>query len=329
MQNLNNVIIITVDTDHVGERIDKFIALHPLIESRTRAQFLIDSGFVLVNKKPIKSSYKVTENEEIQISLPPQNQDEEIQPLDLKLDILFEDGDIIVLNKPSGLVVHPAAGHHQDTLVNALVHHTKDLSMKYGEKRPGIVHRLDKETSGIMVVAKNDKSHEILTQKFKVRDIHRLYHAVAFGFPTVKSGKIESYLARHPIDRKKYASIKSEDEEDLQKGKFASTNYKLLKSYKNQLSYFELKLDTGRTHQIRIHLSEMGHPIIGDTVYGTSRKLSVISEKALQNEIRNLNRFALHATELGFKHPITQKELFFKSDWPQDMLSLLKKIGFT
>lgn len=329
MQKQNKKIQIVVDESHAGERLDKFISLHEEIKTRARAQHLIDEGLVNIKGKNQKSSYKLSQNEEIEIHLPIESENTHLKPLSLKLDILFEDTDIIVINKPSGLVVHPAAGHADDTLVNALIHHTQDLSMKYGEMRPGIVHRLDKETSGVMVVAKNDDAHEKLTQKFKIRDIHRIYHAVCLGLPRMNQGHIQTYIARHPTDRKKFASLKLQSpEEKPEIGKWASTHYSVLKTYQNQLSYIQFKLDTGRTHQIRVHISELGHPIIGDHLYGAKNRLSVVQSKELQEKIKNMNRFALHATELGFKHPRTNKELFFKVDWPVDMLDLLKKMGF-
>ena len=318
-------------------RLDKSLSLHENILTRSRAQNLIDDQRVRVNGKIVKPSHTVQISDQIEIDFP-EVKTSEIKPLDLKLDILFEDKDIIVLNKPAGLVVHPAAGHEQDTLVNALVHHTQDLSMKYGEVRPGIVHRLDKETSGIMVVAKNDKAHEHLAQQFKDRSIHRIYFAACFGVPKEKSGKIQSYLGRHPTDRKKFSSLKEahqiirepmnpEDSERFHV-KWAVTNYECLTTYKHQLSYFRLKLETGRTHQIRVHLSEMGHPILADSTYGSDHKVKNLPQAELRNKIKALPRFALHAAELGLIHPTTQEKLFFTAPWPDDLSPLLKEFEF-
>lgn len=314
----------TVLPDMIGLRLDKALALLPEIGTRSRAAHLIDTNSVLVNQKVAKASVLVKDNDFLEISLP-EPEPLDLQPYDFKLDILFEDKDLIVINKPSGLVVHPAAGHAQDTLVNALLAHTKDLSMKFGEARPGIVHRLDKETSGVIVVAKNDQTHEALTSQFKERSTHRIYYAVALGTAKNLSGTIKSYLARHPVDRKRYASV-PEDENPPTIGKWAVTHYEVLQR-KSGLSYLKLKLETGRTHQIRVHLSENGLPIAGDILYGADRKIKSLESRNTQDDIRSLSRFLLHAAELGFTHPRTNERLHFKQDWPEDILKLINKWG--
>ncbi len=308
--------------DMHGLRLDKALALREEISTRSRAAYLIDGGLVSVNGRGAKASLilKIGDELEIQLPEPPAT---ELVGYDLALDILFEDDDIIVINKPSGLVVHPAAGHAQDTLVNALIYHAKSLSMKFGEQRPGIVHRLDKETSGVLVVAKNDRSHENLTRQFKERTIHRIYYAVTIGTPKPQKGTIQSYLARHPVERKKYASILGADN-----GKWSVTNYEVVSSNAG-LSYCKLKLETGRTHQIRVHLSEKGCPIVGDTVYGADKKLKNIESKTKQSQIKNLNRFLLHASELGFSHPTTGESLFFSKAWPEDIQHLIASWGLS
>lgn len=315
-----------------GLRLDKAIALLEEIGTRSRASHLIENSCVLLNKKAAKASSSVKENDLIEITLP-ESEPTELQPFDLKLDVLFEDEDLIVVNKPAGLVVHPAAGHARDTLVNALLAHTGDLSMKFGEERPGIVHRLDKETSGVIVIAKNDKSHESLTAQFKERSTYRIYYAVCLGTAKNLQGTIKSFLARHPTDRKRYASVLGSDKKSLQDksdppsiGKWAVTHYDVL-TRKSGLSYLKLKLETGRTHQIRVHLSENSLPIAGDVLYGADKKVKNIEAKAIQEDIRNLPRFLLHAAELGFTHPRTQERLTFKQDWPEDIRTLLKKWG--
>lgn len=315
-----------------GLRLDKAIALIDEIGTRSRASHLIESSCVLLNGKVVKASAMVKENDLIEISLP-EPEPTELQPYDLKLDVLFEDEDLIVINKPAGLVVHPAAGHAHDTLVNALLAHTDDLSMKFGEERPGIVHRLDKETSGVIVIAKNDQTHEALTAQFKERSTHRIYYAVCLGTVKNLQGVIKSFLARHPVDRKKYASVLGKDRKPLcvkddppAVGKWAVTHYEVL-SRKSGLSYLKLKLETGRTHQIRVHLSESGIPIAGDQLYGADKKIKNIEAKAIHEDLRNLSRFLLHAAELGFTHPRTQERLTFKQDWPEDIQALLKKWG--
>lgn len=315
-----------------GLRIDKALALLEEIGTRSRASYLIENSLVFLNSKTVKPSVSVKLGDIIEIHLP-EAKPVGLQPYDFPLDILFEDQDVIVINKPSGLVMHPAAGHEQDTLVNALLAHTKDLSMKFGEERPGIVHRIDKETSGIVVVAKNDKAHEILTQQFKERSTHRIYYALSIGISPTLAGTIKSYLARHPVDRKKYASILGDNKKPLTEsdeapeyGKWAITHFECLKRHKN-FSYMKLKLETGRTHQIRIHLSEQGLPIVGDHLYGADKKIKSISAQETISDIKNLKRFLLHAAELGFTHPTTNERLLFSAPWPKEDEDLLKKWG--
>lgn len=326
------ILNVIANEEMAGLRLDKALAFIPEVENRSRASHLIENSCVLLNGKIEKPSVKVKLQDQIQIHFP-EPTPTELQPYDLKLDVLFEDEDVIVINKPSGLVVHPAAGHAHDTLVNALIFHTKDLSMKFGEERPGIVHRLDKETSGIIVVAKNDKAHESLTHQFKERSIHRIYYAVAIGTARTLTGTIQSFLARHPVDRKRYASVLGEDRRPLTDqneppllGKWAVTHYEVL-GRKSGLTYLKLKLETGRTHQIRVHLSENALPIAGDILYGADKKIRTIEQRGVQEDLKNLPRFLLHAAELGFAHPKTQQQMFFQQDWPEDILSLIKKWG--
>ena len=315
-----------------GLRLDRALALRSEIETRSRAAHLLDEELVLVNGRTAKASLILKSGDSIEIQLP-EPAPTHLVPYDFPLDILFEDDHIIVINKPSGLVVHPAAGHMQDTLVNALLHHTQNLSMKFGEQRPGIVHRLDKETSGILVVAKNDQAHENLTRQFKARSIHRIYFAVCLGTPKPTEGKIQSYLARHPVDRKRYASVLGDDRKiqtdfapEIQAGKWAVTHYQVLATHSG-LSYCRLKLETGRTHQIRVHLSEKGTPIAGDLIYGADKKTKTLQAKKIQVDIKKLSRFLLHAAELGFVHPATGQALSFAQEWPQDILKHLKEWG--
>jgi 23S rRNA pseudouridine1911/1915/1917 synthase len=326
------ILSFTCSEEMLGLRLDKALALRPEIETRSRASHLIDDGHVSVNGRPGKPSLTLKAGDKISIQLP-EPEPTELVAYDFPLDILFEDEHLIVINKPSGLVVHPAAGHAQDTLVNALIHYTKDLSMKFGEQRPGIVHRLDKETSGILVVAKNDKAHELLTKQFKDRSIHRIYFAVAIGVPKPSKGSIHSYLARHPMDRKRYASVLGEDrkiqttkEPEPPIGKWATTHYEVLNNH-GGLAYYKLKLETGRTHQIRVHLSEKGTPIAGDDLYGADKKIKNITAKQIQADLKKLDRFLLHAAELGFTHPLTGKDFFFSQDWPEPIKKLIQNWG--
>ncbi len=323
---MDKQLIIVVTAEQADQRIDKFLAQAEQITTRNRAHHLIENGCVLINKKKCKPSVLIKENDVIDIQFP-EAQPTELQPLDLKLDILYEDQDIIVLNKPSGLVVHPAAGHTQDTLVNALIAHTDELSMKFGEERPGIVHRIDKETSGLLVVAKTDLAQLKLVEQFKDRKIHRIYSAIVVKKTSAKilnDGRITSFIARHPSDRKKFASIKDSQNKILcdqsnppHFGKWAGTNYSVMQQ-KDELYLLKLKLETGRTHQIRVHMSEMGLPLIGDTLYGGPSEVKKI----------NLTRFYLHAAELGFIHPRTNENLMFRCDWPVIDQKIIRNLGF-
>jgi 23S rRNA pseudouridine1911/1915/1917 synthase len=256
---------------------------------------------------------------QIQIELP-EPEPTTLQPMDAPLDLLFEDQDLLVVNKPAGLVVHPAAGHAQDTLVNILLHHVKTLAMGFSENRPGIVHRLDRDTSGILVVAKNDLAHHHLARQFRLKTAHRIYWALVFGTPAKKEGTIKSHLARHPQDRKRFASHKGGA------GKLAITHYKLLKTFPGNVSWIQCKLETGRTHQIRVHLSEAGHPILGDTLYGGKTRLKSISNR-VASLITGAKRIALHATELGFEHPRNHENMLFRLGWPEDLKTLIEALG--
>lgn len=331
MENTNKFEI-TIGEDKANQRIDKVLSSHPLIGSRSKAAQLIDQNLIQrisesTNTKQLKSSYLVQVGERFLIQFPAPKEDTGLIPFELSLDILFEDSDIIVLNKPANLVVHPAHGHHNDTLVNALVHHTKDLSMGFGENRPGIVHRLDKETSGLLVVAKNNRAHEALALQFKERSIHRVYWALVYGDVKKESGTIHSYLARHPSDRKRFASLK-EPVGEKPPGKIAITNFRKLETSTKGFSLLEMKLETGRTHQIRVHLSEMHHPIVGDFIYGAKGRNKNIKSHSLRKLIESLGCIGLHAKELGFVHPTTGEKMIFTSTLPEKLKMLFDEAGF-
>jgi 23S rRNA pseudouridine1911/1915/1917 synthase len=329
---LNAPQIFIIDQLSVGLRIDVFVSrLTTLSLSRSRATQLVQLGQVLVNGKKPKASYACILNDKIEVTIP-QVVAKTLQPHHINLDIHFEDDHVIVVNKPSGLVVHPSAGHEQDTLVNALIAEEKNLSMGFGEKRPGIVHRLDKETSGLILIAKNDLAHQNLAKQFQERQIHRKYQAVVYGSPVPSAGTCVSYLQRHPLERKRICSVRDREQKIIQKqilpndtaAKWAITNYTVLHSA-HELSYVELKLETGRTHQIRVHMSERGHCLIGDKVYGSEKKINSLKNTHLRADIKALSRFYLHACELGFKHPTTNQFLEFKVEWPQTELTFLRK----
>ncbi len=314
--------------DQNGVRLDRILAVLPEIGSRSQAARLIDSGAVTLNSKTCKSSLTVKTNDTYVIVLP-DAEPSTIQPLKIDLDVVYEDSDLIVVNKPAGLVVHPAAGHRQDTLVNALVWHTDELSVGFNENRPGLVHRIDKDTSGLLVIAKNDEAQRFLAEQFKNKTTHRIYYAVSFGPLRNPHGTIKTYLSRHPVDRKRFASLKLIDQSSEPKnGKLAITHYQVNKVHASGVSLVQLKLETGRTHQIRVHLSELGSPIVGDSLYGADRRVKNLKSVALRTIITNMNRFALHAAELGFVHPRTKQNMLFKIDWPQDLLPLIEACGF-
>ncbi len=297
-------VILTIDTEDTDLRIDKLLALNFGDYSRTAVQRLIDGGFVLVSGKKVKASYKPDFGENVEICFP-DAEAPEINAENIPLDILYEDNDIIVVNKPKGMVVHPACGHYTGTLVNALMYHCKDsLSGINGIMRPGIVHRIDKDTTGVLVACKNDFAHRSLAEQLKVHSITRKYTAIANGIFKDKSGRIETFLGRDPKDRKKMAVVKE--------GKNAITNYTVLEELKDKYSYIECRLETGRTHQIRVHMAYIGHPLLGDTVYGHEDKKF------------NLTGQTLHAKTLGFIHPTTGKYVEFEAKEPEYFLNLLK-----
>lgn len=311
----------TISDLEASSRLDQYLGNKQEIGSRTKALFLIENKRVRIAGKVIKPSYKLRTGDVIVVDLPAP-QPTTLEKYVFALDIVFEDEDVIVVNKPAGLVVHPAHGHHNDTLVNALLAHTKNLSMRFGEERPGIVHRIDKETSGLLVVAKNDFAHEALAEQFKTKKIKRIYEAVVHGVPIKKTGHMESRLARNPLHRKKFASLKKSSE--VAEGKLAITDYVVLQS--NQMfSILELKLTTGRTHQIRVHCSEMGHPLVGDTLYGADKKLKKISSEEVQKSVLDLHRFLLHAKTLGFLHPRTDRWAEFEKQWPESEINWMEK----
>ena len=294
--------------DMEDERIDKCISLLAEELSRSFIQKLIKEGNVLVNGKPVKGSYRVKCEDEVVFSVP-ESVEPDIEPENIPLDILYEDADLIVVNKPKGMVVHPAAGHYTGTLVNALMYHCgNELSGINGVLRPGIVHRIDKDTSGLLVVAKTDAAHQALTEQMSVHSIHRVYHAVVYGNLKEDTGFVEAPIGRDPKDRKKMAVTQ-------QNSKYAYTGWQVLERFGN-FTYITCKLKTGRTHQIRVHMASIGHPLAGDAVYGP------------KNCIRSLNGQCLHAKELGFVHPATGEWMQFDSslpDWFQDYLSRLRK----
>ena len=309
------------------QRIDKVLPSLAEVATRSQASRLIALGKVSLRGQILKASYITQPGDLIDVEIPV-IETSRLQPLELKLDIVFEDADLLVVNKPAGLVVHPACGHAQDTLVNALIHHTNDLSMGFNEQRPGLVHRLDKGTSGLLVIAKNDRAQRFLALQFQNKTTHRIYRAIAFGGFKSPTGTLRSYLLRHPENRKKVASVPASPD-GSQSGKLAVTHYRVLQEHASGLALVELRLETGRTHQIRVHLSESGHPIVADEVYGGLRRAKNLKSIELRHMIEGMQRFALHAAELGFVHPTSNERLFFRATWPEDLLPLVAHCGFT
>jgi len=299
------------------ERIDKFLTREIAHISRSRLQQLIELKLVLIDGKEVKSSYSVSPGDKIKIFIP-RPKKTKILPEDIPLDILYEDEFLLVINKQAGLVVHPAVGNREGTLVNALLFYCTDLSGINGRLRPGIVHRLDKDTSGLMVVAKDDRSHRHLSEQFSERTIERSYVALVWGHFKKRSGTIESFYGRSPKNRKKMAV--------LPEGKLAITHFKVLE-HMLLLSLVNLKLGTGRTHQIRVHMSHIGHPVFSDYTYGgRNRRLGSLDTKDREfasSYLKCLVRQALHAQTLEFIHPKSKEKMSFSSSIPEDMQKLI------
>ncbi|WOI53925.1 RluA family pseudouridine synthase [Parvularcula sp. LCG005] len=321
-------ITIEVDEDNAGERLDKWFSQQVDTLSRARVKALIEGGALTRDGTVCEDPKWKIRAGEVFVLTPPPVADPTPRPENIPLDVLFEDDDLIVINKPAGLVVHPAAGNWTGTLVNALLHHCGDtLSGIGGVARPGIVHRLDKETSGVMVVAKNDQAHQGLSDQWAVHDIERAYLAVCHGSPRPTVGTIHLPMARAQNDRKKMTVVGW----DRPEGKEAVTHFKRVEAYGDGraklagdvlASLVECRLETGRTHQIRVHMSHIGHPLIGDQVYGRSgvpglRPGDPAADHALE-VVRNFRRQALHAAVLGFEHPVTGEDLRFETAPPAD-----------
>lgn len=296
-------------------RLDSWLAQKLEFPSRTRIKNLIEQGRVLLNGKPAKPSAQVKPGDKIEVTIPPAVPARPA-PEAIPLKILYEDQDLIVIDKPAGLLTHPVPGKTTGTLVNALLHHCRDLSGIGGELKPGIVHRLDKLTSGVMVSAKTELAHLNLAEQFSRHSIERAYLALVWGKPDQNSGRIESRISRNPGHRLKMTGRRGQ-------GRIAVTEWKVVKRFRH-FSLMECRLHTGRTHQIRVHLTEMGFPLVGDALYGKGRNLSEKIAPEIRAAIKDLNRQALHAFRLGFIHPATGKWLRFNSPLPEEISSLLK-----
>ncbi len=300
-----NTFSFTADT--AGERIDALLARNVENLSRSAAQRLLEQGDVLVNGAIVRKNYKSNLGDEISVTLP-QAEEVELIAQNIPLDVVFEDDDVIVINKARGMVVHPAPGHSDGTLVNALLYHCGDsLSGIGGEKRPGIVHRIDMDTSGLLIVAKNDFSHRFLSDQLSDHSLSRVYEAVVYGRIREDSGTVNAPIGRHPVDRKRMAIIE-------RGGREAVTHYEVINRY-NGFTHIRCRLETGRTHQIRVHMEKLGHPLLGDMVYGRKR-----AEKGLEGQ-------CLHARELKFIHPRTKEEVHLQTELPEYFQTILAKLG--
>lgn len=297
-------LVLRIDESQVGIRLDKFVADNIKELSRVYVQELIEEGYITVNDKNSKSSYKTCLNDEIIVTFKEETSCD-VEAQDIPLDIVYEDKDVIVINKDRGMVVHPAPGNYKDTLVNALLYHCTDLSTINGVKRPGIVHRLDKDTSGLIMVAKNDYAHNFLADQLKDKTASRVYVALVHGNVHVNKGIINAPIGRDPKSRVKMAAVKN--------GKEAITEFTVLKYYKD-FTLVECRLKTGRTHQIRVHMSYIGYPLVGDPLYGP-RKL------------RYGDKQYLHAKELSFIHPSSKERVTFKTDMPKYFEEFLNSIN--
>ena len=302
----------TVEKSLPSARLDKFLCEKFPAASRGALQRLIEEGHVRVNGQTVKPTHHPHAGEQIEVHWP-EARPAEAQPEKIPLDILFEDKSLLVVNKPAGLVVHPAAGHEEHTLVNALLHHCKgSLSGIGGVARPGIVHRLDKETSGCLVVAKNDETHIALAEQFSNHEVKKIYHALVCGEPARDSGEIRAAIARHPTHRKRMAVRDDSD------GRAAHTSYRILERL-YAATLMEAQIHTGRTHQIRVHFQFIGHPLVGDDTYGAKQNARV---KELTNYAAP--RVMLHAKHLSFIHPRTKKPMNFEAPLPADFKQALK-----
>lgn len=297
-------VTITIEAEYAGERLDKALSTIHADWSRTQIAGWIEEGLVMVNGKEVKAKYKVKEGDVVEIDVP-EPEELEVIPENLDLDIVYEDEDVIVVNKPKGMVVHPAPGHVTGTLVNGLMYHCKDLSGINGVLRPGIVHRIDKDTSGLLMVAKNDMAHNGLVEQLVNKTVTRRYTALVHGHIPHNKGTIDAPIGRDPKDRQKQAVVDN--------GKEAITHFQVLERFGGKYTLVECKLETGRTHQIRVHMKYIGYPLVGDPKYGPKKTIDFGGQ-------------ALHAGVLGFVHPRTKEYLEFQVPLPDDFMNLLEQL---
>ncbi len=303
----------TVGPEGEGLRLDYFLAGKETGLSRAQIQRAIAEERVRLNDRPAKAGRKVKRDDAVTIHIP-EAKPSGVSPEAIPLAILYEDAALLVVDKPAGLVVHPAAGHPDGTLVNALLHHCRDLSGIGGVLRPGIVHRLDKGTSGLLVVAKSDDAHRGLAGQFKRHEVKKTYLAIVYGTPRQEGGRIEAAVGRHPTDRKRMST-------SSRRGRKAVSVWRIRESF-GDAALLEVDIETGRTHQIRVHLTALGHPVVGDALYGGAGRSRTVGDAGIRARMKAMGRPALHAWRLGFTHPVTGEWMHFSSPMPEDMAGL-------
>ena len=296
-----------------GLRLDIFLSRKDLTLSRSQIKRAVDEGLVLVNALKVKAGYKLRNGDVVHLCKRAATSCHAL-PQEIPLIIVYEDHFLLVVDKPAGMVVHPAPGHDEDTLVNALLFHCKDLSGIGGVLRPGIVHRLDKETSGLLIVAKSDEAHRGLAAQFKKHQVQKSYNVLVYGDVRGDHGLIDAPVGRHPVERKKMSTIS-------RRGKEAITRWRVSERYR-VATLLDVDTETGRTHQIRVHLNAMGYPVVGDKLYGSARRVGAVGDPILMAEMRTMTRQALHANRITFSHPISCTEMTFSSPMPDDMARL-------
>jgi len=312
---------LVVGKDQEGERLDLFLG--PMVEglSRARIQQLIRQGSIKVNQAPSKPGYRVKEGDLVHLSIPPPEAPQKIKPERVPFDVIYEDDSLLVINKPPGVVVHPAPGHFTGTLVHGLLEYCKDLKGIGGELRPGIVHRLDKDTSGLMVVAKSDRAYHGLARQFKKGQVKKEYHAIVHGVPRAICGTVEAPIGRHRYKRKEMSV-------DPAKGRYAVSDWNKIGDYLGQFALLSVRIKTGRTHQIRVHLAYIGHPVVGDPVYGRGKgwwkNIKVPNDGV---RLGAVSRQMLHAHRIGFVHPDSGEEMSFEVDYAEDMKIFLEMLN--
>ena len=298
---------LTTELCDEGLRLDRFLSEELEDHSRSFLQKLIKEGLVTVDGKPVKANYRLSAGQQVSVQVR-EPEEVNIEPQKMPLDILYEDGDVCIVNKPKGMVVHPAAGHYRDTLVNGIMYHCQDsLSGINGSLRPGIVHRIDKDTTGALIICKNDKAHSCIAEQLKEHSITRRYRAIIIGNLSEDEGTVDAPIGRHPTQRKKMAVNRNN-------GKRAVTHYRVLARFRGY-TYIECRLETGRTHQIRVHMASIGHPLLGDTVYGPAKQ----AYPSLEGQ-------TLHAMVIGFVHPTTGAYMEFEAPLPAYFAELLQKL---